>query len=196
MNKSILRPPATFAVVTSTASQPMSTVIPRTGFALRLLHPLLLGALFLAQLSLPELSTAAPYHVLHNFPVNTAGPITGVVVDGSIVYGTVGSVLYAMNTDGSNYHTIHSFNGGANGTSSSGDLTLIGSNLYGTSVSGGVGTNSGLVFSLNKDGSDYQVCCSANELLELAQWPAASDQIWDRAVALLESRTSEAKCGK
>ncbi len=78
----------------------------------------------------------------------------GVTADG----GSSGDgTLFSMNLDGSNYQVLHTFTGGAtDGANASGGLTLVGSTLFGTTAHGGA-DNDGTVFSINTDGSDYQV---------------------------------------
>jgi uncharacterized repeat protein (TIGR03803 family) len=56
--------------------------------------------------------------------------------------------IFQIGTDGTGYAVLHSFAGGANdGSRPQGDLTLIGSTLYGMTVAGG-SSDLGTVFSL------------------------------------------------
>ena len=86
--------------------------------------------------------------------------IGGLVSDGSKLYGTtVGQTgvysgsptIYSVNLDGSDLHAIHTY-AGLDGSS---PVTLVGSQLYGTTATGGV-NDRGTVFSMNLDGSGYQ----------------------------------------
>ncbi|HVM62413.1 MAG TPA: choice-of-anchor tandem repeat GloVer-containing protein [Verrucomicrobiae bacterium] len=77
----------------------------------------------------------------------------GMALDGgtSFNYG----MLFHINTDGSGYTNLHSFAGPPNdGANPVGDLTLVGSTLYGM-TSGGGSQNTGTVFRINTDGSGY-----------------------------------------
>jgi len=90
-------------------------------------------------------------------------PTAGFTADGSVVFGTTyqgGSdndgVLFEMNADGSNYQVLHTFTGSANdGANPVGTLLLVGSTLYGTTESGS--EYGGTIFSINTDGSDFQI---------------------------------------
>ena len=111
------------------------------------------------------------FHVLDSFPDNGSGllPSSALTLIGSTLYGTTGGgsnptleslagpgVLYSLNLDGSNFQILHYFlRGQGNGTSPVGALTTIGSTLYGN-MGGGNG-GGGAVFSINADGSDYQI---------------------------------------
>jgi uncharacterized repeat protein (TIGR03803 family) len=108
------------------------------------------------------------YQVLHSFSAAGSagyGPAGGVVVSGSILFGTTEhsdfgldtGTLYAMNADGTGYHVLHTFLGGANdGAGPTADLTLVGSTILGTTWAGGL-NNAGTVFSINTDGTGYQL---------------------------------------
>lgn len=110
------------------------------------------------------------FSTLHRFPgFQVAGPLGGVTVAGSQIWGTTaeggdfgGGQIFTINNDGSGFATLHSFTG-YNGASSPvdgffpvGELTMIGSALYGTTVQGGT-QNAGTIFTINADGSGYQV---------------------------------------
>lgn len=82
------------------------------------------------------------------------------VLDGNTLYGTtqtggtngLGSV-FSVDVDGSNFTTLHSFNG-TDGQSSVAGLVLVGNTLYGTTKFGG-STSDGVVFKINTDGSGF-----------------------------------------
>lgn len=114
---------------------------------------------------------------LHNFNGNTPFS-SGSPNDGAIPYGTpllVGDTLYgttvyggtngfgaiySVNTDGSNFQLLHSFSSINDGNYPYSSLVLSGSTLYGTTSSGGITGANGTMFSINTDGSGYQVLYS------------------------------------
>jgi uncharacterized repeat protein (TIGR03803 family) len=76
--------------------------------------------------------------------------------DGSSGYGTV----FAVNTDGSVFTTLHSFTGvNGDGASPYAGLILSNNTLYGT-TSGGGGAGNGTVFAVNTDGTGYTILYS------------------------------------
>jgi uncharacterized repeat protein (TIGR03803 family) len=107
---------------------------------------------------------------LHNFtgPNDGALPKCILTISGSILYGTAalegsgdGGTVFAMNTDGTGFHTLHSFtirfgNPGTNtdGASPGDGLVLSGDTLYGTAVTGGSYGN-GTVFALKTNGTGF-----------------------------------------
>ncbi|RJR40960.1 MAG: hypothetical protein C4567_10200 [Deltaproteobacteria bacterium] len=111
--------------------------------------------------------------VLHEFagkPDDGEQPYGSMTLVGSRLYGmtsTGGSygisgggsgygVIFSINTDGSDYRVLHHFQGNPNdGSHPYGALTLVGSKLYGMTSQGG--TANGVIFSINLDGSGYQV---------------------------------------
>jgi uncharacterized repeat protein (TIGR03803 family) len=106
------------------------------------------------------------YTNLHSFagPANDGDqPLGSLTLNGTTLYGMAwdgGSNLYygtifRINTDGSGYTTLHSFAGyPIDGAKPVGDVTLVGSNLYGM-TSGGGASNTGTIFRINADGSGY-----------------------------------------
>jgi uncharacterized repeat protein (TIGR03803 family) len=109
------------------------------------------------------------FQVLHSFAgtdANAQDYISGLTLDGSTLYGTtanggygLGSV-YSIHTDGSNYQVLHSFTEPVDEEGyPEAELTLVGSTLFGTTQSGGA-DGRGSIFSINTDGSDYQVVYS------------------------------------
>jgi uncharacterized repeat protein (TIGR03803 family) len=99
---------------------------------------------------------------------NTDGarPIGGLVLDGSALYGTTyhggtsNGVVFAVQTDGSDFTVLKYFSGISGiGTNSDGAapvaaLTLGGDTLYGVTVGGGSGA-SGNIFSLKTNGASF-----------------------------------------
>jgi uncharacterized repeat protein (TIGR03803 family) len=101
---------------------------------------------------------ATGYTRLHTFTGtggDGANPTSNdLLVVGNQLYGmtaaggadTLGT-LFGLNTDGTGYNVMHSFAGGPNdGSDPFGDLTLLGSTLWGTTVQGG-SFNDGVIFS-------------------------------------------------
>ncbi len=96
-----------------------------------------------------------------------ANSYAGLAVAGSTLYGTTWSggangsgTIFSVNTDGSDYQVLYSFTDtGTDGAYPYAGLTLVGNTLYGTTVSGG-SDGDGTIFSINTDGSDYQIVYS------------------------------------
>src|SRR5207247_5169626 len=92
------------------------------------------------------------------------GPFGGLTLSASTLYETTdyggtneSGTVFKINTDGSGYTVINYFGDTiGNGEAPSGDLTLSGSTLYGTTEFGG-SNNLGTVFKINTDGSGYTV---------------------------------------
>ena len=83
-------------------------------------------------------------------------------VDGSVLYGGTQyggtdnlGTIYEINTDGSGFAVLHSFDG-ADGNESFGTLAIDGSNLFGTTRFGG-DNDLGTVFEMSTDGSSFSV---------------------------------------
>ena len=90
------------------------------------------------------------FSVLHSFSIlpfrpagYNLGPFAVPTVSGSYLYGanTSDNSLYKMATDGSDFETLHTFNG-LDGTFPAGDLTLVDSTLFGATKCGGTKTPS------------------------------------------------------
>jgi uncharacterized repeat protein (TIGR03803 family) len=100
---------------------------------------------------------------LHSFAETTDGdsPMGNLILSGNTLYGTtayggdfdVGTV-FAMNTDGTGFRTIHNFSGTNEGAAPQAALTLSGNVLYGTTTYGG-SWNWGTVFAVNTDGTGF-----------------------------------------
>jgi uncharacterized repeat protein (TIGR03803 family) len=94
-----------------------------------------------------------------------ATPLAGLVLSGSTLYGTTAGggasgngTVFAVNTDGTGYTNLYSFQGGSDGSQPQKGLILSGSTLFGTTYSGGSiggGGNNGIVFAINTDGTGY-----------------------------------------
>ncbi|HXI70074.1 MAG TPA: choice-of-anchor tandem repeat GloVer-containing protein [Verrucomicrobiae bacterium] len=112
------------------------------------------------------------YMILHTFTGTSSGgdgqnPICKLLeADDGLIYGTTSlggsanaGTVFAINKDGTGYNILYSFKTTGGDGRQPGAGLLEGSDqvLYGTTyVSGGTGTN-GTVFSLNKNGSNYQI---------------------------------------
>jgi len=90
-----------------------------------------------------------------------ARPDAGLILSGNTLYGTAagyGTVVYgtmfAVNTDGASFATLHSFTGDSDGADPVAGLLLSGNTLYGTAWSGG-SSGYGTVFAVNTDGTGF-----------------------------------------
>jgi uncharacterized repeat protein (TIGR03803 family) len=98
------------------------------------------------------------YQILHTFTGQVGGdganPLADLLISGTEMYGMTPAggtdnlgTIFEMNSDGTGYQILHSFTGGPNdGSMPNGDLTLVGSTLYGMTVVGGT-DNLGVIFS-------------------------------------------------
>jgi uncharacterized repeat protein (TIGR03803 family) len=117
------------------------------------------------------------FQVLHNFSPIISGtnddgayPVAALLLSGDTLYGTASEggtggagTIFALNTNGSDFRTLHTFSPmdaitGTNtdGASPSGVLMLSGNTLYGTAMTGGVSSN-GTVFKLDTQGNSFTV---------------------------------------
>jgi uncharacterized repeat protein (TIGR03803 family) len=106
------------------------------------------------------------FNYVRPFPSDCYGPLGGMTLGGSTLYGMcrwgAGSSnaggIFKINTDLSGFEIIHRFTGGANDGlgPDSNALTLSGSTLYGVTDYGG-SKNGGTIFKINVDGSGFQV---------------------------------------
>jgi uncharacterized repeat protein (TIGR03803 family) len=104
------------------------------------------------------------------FETNSDGgyPQAGLILTGNTLYGTAGyggtngtGTMFALNTNGSNFITLHTFTAVSGLYSTNGDgfepqagLILTGNTLYGTTLGGGT-NGSGTVFAVNTDGTGF-----------------------------------------
>ena len=100
---------------------------------------------------------------LHNFAGSSDGafPASGLVLSGNILYGTAeyggssgAGTVFALDTDGSGFTTLHGFTGGSDGGYPVAGLVVSGNTLYGTAYSGG-SSDAGTVFAVNTDGTGF-----------------------------------------
>jgi uncharacterized repeat protein (TIGR03803 family) len=90
-----------------------------------------------------------------------AEPYAGLILSGNTLYGTTygggiggNGTVFALNTDGTGFTTLHNFAGPGDGANPQAGLILSGNILYGTATGGG-SAGSGTVFKLNTDGSGF-----------------------------------------
>ncbi|CAM4389131.1 choice-of-anchor tandem repeat GloVer-containing protein [Flavobacterium terrigena] len=117
------------------------------------------------------------YTVLHLFtyqnPLDGNNPQGSLVISGNTLYGMTrkGGAVYAdilggegtifkINTDGSNFNILHSFNLGEENPY--GSLLMDGNFLYGMTSTYGSNNNAGKIFKINKDGTGYTILHNFN----------------------------------
>jgi uncharacterized repeat protein (TIGR03803 family) len=90
-----------------------------------------------------------------------AQPYARVTLSGRTLYGTTsqggtweGGTVFAVNTDGSGFTNLHSFNVLSDGARPVAGLVLSGNTLYGTTYDGGTSAR-GTVFAVNTDGTGF-----------------------------------------
>jgi uncharacterized repeat protein (TIGR03803 family) len=92
-----------------------------------------------------------------------ANPSGGLLVSGGVLYGAcyegglwgLGSI-FAINTNGTNFHVIHSFtNAPSDGANPYGGLVISGGTLYGTASGNNNSGDSGVIFSVSTNGTGY-----------------------------------------
>lgn len=108
------------------------------------------------------------FSVLHSFHNSTGDDSHGRLTlgsDGHTLFGmtkTGGSanlgVIFSFDLSGSNYSVIHTFLGGSNDGSSTdhGFVTISNDTIFGMTQSGGA-SDKGVIFSINEDGSDFNI---------------------------------------
>jgi uncharacterized repeat protein (TIGR03803 family) len=105
---------------------------------------------------------------LYNFTGDNDGgnPAAGLILSGNTLYGTtwqggndyIGTV-FAVNTNGTDFTTLHSFTGGNDGDMPVAGLILSGNTLYGTAPYGG-NNFKGTVFAVNTNGTGFTILYS------------------------------------
>lgn len=106
------------------------------------------------------------FNLLHSFsPSSSDGwaPIGAVTVSGSVLFGMTqqggsrgNGTIFKMNTDGTGFTLLHSFDTTPDGQLPRGALTLAGNVLFGMTQHGGA-SSSGTSFKINIDGTGYSV---------------------------------------
>jgi uncharacterized repeat protein (TIGR03803 family) len=106
--------------------------------------------------------TARPAPCFHNS--DGGGSNAGLILSGNTLYGSTevggswaNGTLFAVNTDGTGFKTLHTFNGVTDSGSPLGALVLSSNTLYGATRFGNTLTNSdfGSVFTVCIDGSNF-----------------------------------------
>jgi len=130
----------------------------------------------LAWIATTHRSSAQTLNVLHTFTpllngTNTDGavPNGSLILSSNILYGTTAAggkwgagTIFRVNTDGTGFMNLHSFNPVSDGAAPNGGLVLSGNTLYGTD-NGGSYTDpiyqspDGTVFSVNTDGTAFRI---------------------------------------
>ena len=128
-----------------------------------------------------SIGTGGSYTSLYSFTAGASGgsrPVNGLTLSGSTLYGTTeyggaagGSTagdgtVFSISTSGTGFQILHSFTGGTSDGQDPAGLALSGSTLYGTTYEGGSSVGDGTVFSVNTDGTGYQL---------LQSFPTVSD---------------------
>jgi uncharacterized repeat protein (TIGR03803 family) len=105
---------------------------------------------------------AQVFKTLHTFTGGSDGanPIAGIIMSGSTLYGTAvfgGSsgygTLFAINTNGTRFRVLVSFNGGNNEAYPISGLLLSGNTLYG--AASGPGSSLGALFAVTTNGTGF-----------------------------------------
>jgi uncharacterized repeat protein (TIGR03803 family) len=136
-------------------------------YTLRSLHRIAAGAALILLLSSARLC-ADGFSMLYAFPAapgrfgpdSAGGPLFGgPLVVGSTLFGTTNvggtnddGAIYSYNLNTAQEMTLHSFSG-SDGASPRGNLSVIGSTIYGTTF--GASTTSGSVFSIDSSGAGF-----------------------------------------
>jgi len=108
---------------------------------------------------------AQTYTILHSFsgPPSDGDFGGGMLVTNSIIYGVTdfggsnnAGTVYSIGTDGSNYQLLHNFAGSPSDGATPSGLRLVGSTLYGSTVSGG-SSDFGTLFAIGTGGNNYTI---------------------------------------
>ena len=104
------------------------------------------------------------FTTLHSFTAGSDGcsPKAGLILSGNTLYGTTSEcgssgygTVFAVNTDGTGFRTLHGFFAISDGAYPRAKLILLGNTLYGTTTGGGSSFN-GTVFAINTDGTGFR----------------------------------------
>ena len=116
--------------------------------------------------------TGGTVTVLHSFTgssVDGASPLGSLIQSGSTLYGMTSyggsgsssrgdGTIFSIDANGTGFRLLHSFTGGAtDGAFPYGSLIQSGSTLYGMTSSGGSGSNNGTIFSIDANGTGFNV---------------------------------------
>jgi uncharacterized repeat protein (TIGR03803 family) len=101
---------------------------------------------------------AQTFKTLHNFNSSDGGnTLSGLILSSNTLYGTTVSTVFALNSGGTGFRTLHTLNGGTEGSAVLAGLVLSGNTLYGTAEVGGSSVSGylGTVFAVNTDGTGF-----------------------------------------
>ena len=138
------------------------------------------------------------FKVLHNFTggiSDGANPQAGTTLSGNWLYGTTqggGSsgmgTVFAINTDGTGFRLLHSFNGVDDGACPVFEVVFSGETLYGTTGGQpGTATASGTLFALNIDGTGFVTLHTFDP--KSAPWPVINSDGVGPGALVLSGRT-------
>jgi uncharacterized repeat protein (TIGR03803 family) len=91
--------------------------------------------------------------------------------------------VFAVDTDGTGFKTLHTFSGGADGARPKCGLVILGNTLYGTTGGGG-NSGSGTLFAINADGSGFTNLYSFSALSSSAPYTNADGAFPDSSLLL------------
>jgi uncharacterized repeat protein (TIGR03803 family) len=120
------------------------------------------GTVFAVQTNGTGFTTLHSFTALNN-STNSDGafPYAGLVLSGTNLYGTANGggssgngTVFRVNTNGTGFTNLYSFNGGSDGYRTVAGLILSGNTLYGTTEYGG-SSSAGTVFAINPDGTGF-----------------------------------------
>jgi len=114
-----------------------------------------------------QASLSGDISLLHNFGgpgiLEPTQPRAGVVIDNGVLYGTtyfggaLGSgVVFRSDLDGSDFQVLHAFGAANNAANPGANLVVVDSTIFGTTQAGSA-LSEGTLFSMNLDGTGYQV---------------------------------------
>lgn len=114
-------------------------------------------------------------------------PNTGLTLNGNTLYGTTafggtnnGGTVFAINTDGSGFSVLHSFNTAAGeGKIPEGELVLGGNTLYGSTLGSGSELR-GTIYSVNTDGSSFTTLHTFTQFVNDLNTNADGSQPYDK----------------
>jgi uncharacterized repeat protein (TIGR03803 family) len=101
---------------------------------------------------------------LHSFTDGSDGgyPWDALILSGKTLYGTAAvagssgnGTVFAVNTNGAGFRTVHSFTGGSGGAIPKAGLILSGNTLYGTTFQGGGSSGYGTAFAVNTNDTGF-----------------------------------------
>jgi uncharacterized repeat protein (TIGR03803 family) len=102
------------------------------------------------------------FTVLTNFTGTISGgdaPMAGLLLSSNLLYGTTsgqatghGGTVFSIGTNGSNFTTLYSFTGNADGADPVAPLLMAGNKLFGTAAEGGDANGDGTIFSVQLSG--------------------------------------------